>query len=117
MRSERAYPRVSPRDFEDYSVQLLAGDSFFSGMLGNISEDGLCVLIPGNVEIPDDCRQIERGNILSRHLKEPIEFRGDIVWTAPAEGEHEQLTMAGIHFQSALALPESLTARSLSMQD
>ncbi len=116
MKTERSFPRVAVREFEDYSVQLLLEDCFYSGMLGNISEKGLCILIPGAVEIPERSRRIERGNILSRYLEERIEFSGDIIWTAPAESHEERLTLAGVEFDAPLELPVQLTAISMAAE-
>ncbi len=116
MKSERTRERISPRDFEDYSVQLLIGDVFCSGLLGNISEVGLCVLAPASVKL-EDAQQISRGNILSRYLEKPIEFSGAVVWTAPGQHAGEAVTLAGIRFDQLVDLPLALTAIGLAASE
>lgn len=116
MKSERTRERISPRDFEDYSVQLLIGDVFCSGLLGNISEVGLCVLAPAGVKLEDQ-QQISRGNILSRYLETPIEFSGKVVWTAPGQHAGETVTLAGIQFDQLVDLPVALTAIGLAASE
>lgn len=112
----RTRPRISPRDFEDYSVQMLIGEEFYSGPLGNISEIGLCIVVPGQVEMPEQA-VVERGSIHGRYLEHPIQFAGKIVWSAPSEALGEPATAAGVEFSSYTDLPEALLALSVATED
>ncbi len=51
MNSEiRKADRIFPKDFADYAVQLHTSDENFSGYLGNISETGLCAIMPASFQ-------------------------------------------------------------------
>jgi len=114
--NERTHPRIAPRDFEDYSVQILIGDEFFSGPLGNISEVGLCIVVPAQVELPEDA-VIDRGSIHGRRLEDPIQFQGKIVWSAPTDALGEPATAAGVEFSREIDLPDALLAVSVALED
>lgn len=71
--------RVYPRDFKDYDIfiQLEFGDSY-NGHMGNVSETGLCCIMPEQCEV-------SMGDALSGYIQhipmgERISFKGTVVW-------------------------------------
>ena len=110
---ERTLPRISPRDFQDYAVQLRADDRLFIGGLGNISEKGMCVIVAGSARF-DKEGLLADASIRSAQLDAPLEVAGRLVWWAPTELSGEAHTLIGVEFEKPIELPASLFALGMS---
>ncbi|MCB1323611.1 MAG: PilZ domain-containing protein [Spirochaetales bacterium] len=113
LKIERTLPRISPRDFQDYAVQLRADDRLFPGGLGNISENGMCVVVSGTVSF-DREGLLADASIRSAQLSAPLEITGRLVWWAPTEISGEAHTLIGVEFETPIELPASLLALGMS---
>ena len=116
MHVERNRPRVVPKDFKDFQVQLDLPGGYLNGHLGNISEDGLCVITSVGVDIPDVPKPIQ-GKVISTRLQEPLMFKGSVAWKSISEMRGAQQLLAGIRFDSSIDLPDIMIALSLSAID
>ena len=79
MEVERSRPRISPKDFRDFSVSVQVSDETITGYLGNISETGLCLVCPEGTNIPEESSVIH-GHVESSRLESPIDFKGRVAW-------------------------------------
>jgi PilZ domain len=99
--NERSSPRHLPLDIEAYSINLLIGGVFYSGMLANVSDGGLCLAIPGEAQLPVESRDILKGFLLSAKLPHRVEFRGEALWRRNGRVGDEACTLIGIRFDAA----------------
>lgn len=113
MAKERSGPRIAPRDFHDFTVQLHHEDTVSLGHLGNISETGLCIVLPVGVDFPAEKTTIE-GYVMSRRIKDTLEFGGKVAWKATSSVEGKECLLAGIQFHGPVELPDALVALSIS---
>lgn len=113
MKVERSRPRIAPKEFADYSVQVTLEDRYFTGKMGNISEEGMCVLIPGSVAVSDSGSAV-KGTIQSRQLADTIGFNGSVAWASDAAVANRPHTLVGVKFDRSVELPVSLIALGMS---
>jgi hypothetical protein len=111
----RKASRIFPKDFADYAVQLHASGENFSGYLGNISEKGLCAIMPATFQ-PEVDEQSE-GSVLHWPTGDNMEIAGRIAWKTAYEFQKKPHTMIGMEFSEAITFPEYLLALSLSIGD
>lgn len=111
---ERSRTRISPRDFIDYVVSLRIGDVEYQGFLGNISEDGLCAVIPhsGAVEAPIDAPV--SGKVVSRRLQAPLAYKGRAAWQSSSQIHNQPHVLIGVQFEKTMTLPDPLLALGMS---
>ncbi|MCR9140759.1 MAG: PilZ domain-containing protein [bacterium] len=109
---ERTYSRVASRTFQDFQVQVTAGDRYFAGELGDIAESGLCVLLPGAVRIADG-EEIQ-GNVQSAHMPIQIQFQGRVAWTSEAVKGGRPCLLVGVAFEREIELPPAVIALGMS---
>jgi hypothetical protein len=113
MTVERNHSRIAPRDFQGFDVQVTLGDRYFTGELGNISEEGLCVLLPGTVRASDF--DSVRGAIQARHLGVAFDFNGKVAWTSDAVHAGRPCTLVGVDFEQELELPPAVIALGMAV--
>lgn len=113
MATERS-ARIAPKDFRDFTVQLHHEDAVTLGHLGNISDRGLCIVLPPGVDFPIEKTPVE-GYVLSRRMGEPLEFSGKVAWKAHGTVQGSEYLLAGIQFHTAQDLPDTLMALSISV--
>ena len=116
MNSEiRKADRIFPKDFADYAVQLNANGDSFSGYLGNISETGLCAIMPAN--FPSEVNEINEGSVLHWPTGDNMEIAGRVAWKTNYEFQKKPHIMIGMEFSDKIIFPEYLLALSLSVED
>lgn len=111
----RRAERIFPKDFADYSVQLHAGGENFSGYLGNISETGLCAIMPVNFRL--EVNDLSEGSVLHWPTGDNMEIAGRIAWRMSYEYQKKPHVMVGMEFSETITFPEYLLALSLSIED
>ncbi|WP_411823772.1 PilZ domain-containing protein [Leptospira sp. 'Mane'] len=112
--SERRLPRISPREFRDFEVQLDLDGITLTGKLGNISEEGLCYLGEDDM-LSDELNNTVLGTILWSLGNKRMFFEGKVVWTQTAVIRGVEYFLAGIQFSEKLNLTDSMLARSLEI--
>ncbi len=108
--------RIAPKDFRDFTVQLHYEDTVTLGHLGNISETGLCIVLPAGVDFPPEKTLVE-GFVMSRRLPTTLEFTGRVAWKARGDVQGEESLLAGIQFHKSVDLPDALMAVSISLDE
>ena len=114
MTQNRKAPRIYPKDFADYSVTFEMDGSQPKGFLGNISEGGLCAVMPPDFSCSVDSRL--KGFILQESLKEKVPFEGRVAWKIDYEINKVPKVMLGLEFSNSLDLPEQLMVISLAVE-
>lgn len=117
MHIERSKPRISPTDFVDFSIQIQVQDLKFNGYLGNISEEGLGIIIPFRGKLDEINGLDAKGRIGSKRLKNDIAFTGKVAWNSMSDIRKEPHLLLGIQFTEKISLPEELIAIGLSTSD
>ncbi|MBP9885694.1 MAG: PilZ domain-containing protein [Leptospiraceae bacterium] len=116
MNSEiRKADRIFPKDFADYAVQLHTSGENFSGYLGNISETGLCAIMPASFQ--PEVNEMSEGSVLHWPTGDNMEVAGRIAWKRDYEFQKKPHTMIGMEFSRTITFPEYLLALSLSVGD
>lgn len=110
----RKAPRIYPKDFIDYSIIFDEEGNSSKGFLGNISEGGLCAVMPLEFQASVDTKK--KGSILHEPSKEKLPFEGRVAWKLEYEINKQQKLMVGLEFSSPLELPEQLMVISLSVE-
>ena len=114
---ERTKPRISPKEFRDFTVELRwQNGAFYKGHLGNISEEGLCFIQPSDSEIPGRDQEVY-GTISGRNMEDDIEFSGNILWSSPNQLQGNSVVFSGIQFEQKIDLPDSILAISMALFD
>lgn len=111
----RKSDRIFPKDFADYAVHLNASGENFSGYLGNISESGLCAIMPSTFQ--PEINDISEGSVLHWPTGDNMEIIGRIAWKTSYEFQKKPHTMIGMEFSETIIFPEYLLALSLSVED
>ena len=113
MATERS-ARIAPKDFREFTVQLHYDDAVSLGHLGNISETGLCIVLPPHVEFPAEKTLVE-GYVMSRRMEDTMEFTGKVAWKALGNVQGTECLLVGVQFHRALELPNTLMALSIAV--
>ena len=114
---ERKKERIYPKDFQDYTVFLKKEGWEIQGNLGNISESGMCVLIRGEEDLPIEQKKLLSGEISSRMLDAPIEFKAHVAWTGSTSIQGKPYHLIGMSFSGELMLPTPLLVLGMSTKD
>jgi hypothetical protein len=110
------FPKRSPRlyhnDLNKFKLELslnIAGSEFF-GILGDLSRDGLCAVIPveaGGMLATEEGAEIH-GAVLGRDLVEELNFDARIAWQEMADFRGKHSFLLGIEFLRPVQLPRIL---------
>lgn len=111
----RKSDRIFPKDFADYAVHMNANGESFSGYLGNISESGLCAIMPASFKA--EVNDTLDGSILHWPTSDNMEISGRIAWKSEMEFQKKPHIMIGMEFSEKFIFPEYLIALSLSISD
>lgn len=113
---KRINSRIFPRDFRAFVTTVLFNGFDFRGSLGNISEDGLCVIVP----IISGPNEVAIGTEISGHIDHQamnihLDYAGGVAWTEVRPGSSIGLTtpralFIGVRFHASMQLPISLIA-------
>lgn len=110
MDEKRHEERVIPRDFEDFTVELRNNYLTLIGSPGNVSEEGMLLLVRAEGEIynlsPDTSF---RGTIRGRGMREKS-FEGHVAWTDFGGARGRNYQYIGIQFEERFVLPNVLLA-------
>jgi hypothetical protein len=104
--------RVYHKDFQDYFVNIEIEGIFYRGNLGNISETGLCAILPEDFVAMTNI--IVSGSVEYIPLKDHLDFIGRIAWKTPYEFHRRKFVMIGMEFTQKIIFPEYLLALNLS---
>lgn len=109
-------PRLYHNQLNKFKLELnlnIAGSEFF-GILGDLSKEGLCAVIPVNDkgEVATEIGAEIQGTILGRDLSEELEFDARVAWQEMTEFRGKHSFLLGIEFSRPVDLPPSL-AKSL----
>lgn len=111
----RKTTRIYPKDFVDYSVTLNYNGTIYKGFLGNISENGLCAIMPS--EFQPNANAIIDGSIIYNPLKDELKITGRLAWKTNYEFQKKNTVMIGMEFTSKIKFPEYLIALSMSFEN
>ena len=109
---KRSLSRVFPREFRDFVVSFRLGDVQHEGRLGNISEEGMCVILSANAEVAP-LGSVIAASIGGVRMREAIEVRGQAVWTETRTLEGRPGLFMGVQFADKTPLPDALLALCL----
>ncbi|MBI39270.1 MAG: hypothetical protein CMF59_06700 [Leptospiraceae bacterium] len=110
--SDRRSERRAPKDLAQFTVEL---DGNVSGYLQNISEHGLCVVLP--VDQPAmQAKQPVTGRVLGQGIRLDFPFQGKTVWFSIRKIEQTPYVFAGIEFNVPMEIPGSLISLSLARE-
>ncbi|HBS05355.1 MAG TPA: hypothetical protein DEA96_10340 [Leptospiraceae bacterium] len=110
--SDRRSERRAPKDLAQFTVEL---DGDVTGYLQNISEHGLCVVLP--VDQPAmQAKQMVSGKVMGKGIRLEFPFQGKTVWFSLRKIEQTPYVFTGIEFNVPMEIPESLISLSLARE-
>ena len=107
-------PRLYHNELNRFKLELslnIAGTDFF-GILGDLSRDGLCAVVPvepGDMLATEDGAEIH-GVILGKDLVEKMQFDARIAWQEMEKFRGEHACLFGLEFLREVELPSDLGA-------
>ena len=110
------FPKRSPRLYHNvlnkFKLELslnIAGSDFF-GILGDLSQEGLCAVIPldDDITMATEVGAEVHGAILGEDLIEELKFDARIAWQEMANFKGKHSFLLGIEFAHAIRLPPVL---------
>jgi len=109
---DRRSERRAPKDLDQFTVELSNGAS---GYLFNISEHGLCVVLPVDQPAMQARQQVD-GTVKGRGLNLDFSFEGRTVWFSVRKLDQTPYVFAGIEFPGQKEIPASLISHSLARE-
>lgn len=102
-------PRIYANDLNQFKLELnlnLAGEEFFA-YLGDISEDGLCAIVPmdGDGVLHTDVGAEIEGVLLGKNLEEQMHFQARVAWQDMGNVKGRNSYLVGVEFSSPVYLP------------
>lgn len=111
MFQERNKPRVYSSEMNNFRVHLdLGGQGVLEGYLGDISEEGMCAILPGGVELQLAKDDRIKGSIGGSYLKEDMPFEARFVWQSGSEHQNRTVRQVGLQFVESVSLPDPIIA-------
>lgn len=106
--------RIYHKDLIDYKVFFMENGNYVQGGLGNISESGLCAIMPIDFSI-------QAGDELQGYLsyapqRDEMDISGRVAWVTDYEHHGTPQIMLGVEFFTPLHFPEHLMALSMSFE-
>ncbi|MCB1177130.1 MAG: PilZ domain-containing protein [Leptospiraceae bacterium] len=111
----RKATRVYHKDLNHYKVNFSMDGIEYRGKLGNISENGMCAIMPTDFQAPQGSEL--QGYLLYEPLKEKIEVQGKVAWKTDYEHQNEIQQMFGMEFTGSVEFPEYLMALTMSFEN
>ena len=111
----RKSTRIYPKDLADYSVHLKILGDIISGTLGNISQGGLCAIMPESFHLENGL-SVE-GFLKDNPFQETMPFQGKVAWETEIMLKKIKRKMVGIQFTGSVDFPERLDAISLTLEN
>lgn len=117
MIQQRNKPRVYTNEMNHFEVHLDLGDNGATGYIGDISEEGMCAVVPG-----DDTPGFEKdapltGKIGGSYLPEEMRFEAEVVWQSASEQRGQKVQLLGLKFTKAVDLPDQVIAALMVTDD
>ncbi|WCL48827.1 PilZ domain-containing protein [Leptospira sp. GIMC2001] len=117
MKEDRKGTRISTKQFKDYKVRIDLDELTLEGMLGNISETGLCIMMRDD-SLNDEVGTPITGAIINKVNGESLDFSGKIVWSKESQSNHiETEVYSGIEFDQSIVLTHALFIKSIEHQE
>ncbi len=111
MIQQRNKPRVYTNEMNHFTVRLSEADGTeFTGYVGDISEEGLCAILPGEAGREFAAEVVLKGEIGGSYLPENMSFSARLVWQAAGEERGETVRLLGLQFQDKVDLPDQVIA-------
>ena len=117
MHQERRRPRVYTNEMNHFEVILEAGESRWAGYVGDISEEGMCAVLPGSAWVAADEGGILRGRIGGSYLSSELNFEARVVWQSSSEHRGQAVQLVGLQFSGAVELPDQVIAALLVSEE
>ncbi len=111
MFQERNKPRVYTSEMNHFQVRLdLGGSGMLEGYLGDISEEGMCAILPGSEELQLAKDDRVKGSIGGSYLKDDMPFEARFVWQSGSEHNNRSVRQVGLQFMESVSLPDPIIA-------
>lgn len=112
MIQQRNKPRVYTNEMNHFTVRLCEAGSGteYTGYVGDISEEGLCAVLPGEAEREFSAEVELKGEIGGSYLPENMSFAARLVWQSASEERGESVRLLGLQFQDQVDLPDQVIA-------
>lgn len=110
MIQQRNKPRVYTNEMNHFEVHLKTGDVSLSGYVGDISEEGLCAVIPGENLPAVEKDAAVSGKIGGSYLQSEMTFDARVVWQSEIEQRGGRVRLLGLQFSQSVDLPDQIIA-------
>lgn len=110
MIQQRNKPRVYTNEMNHFEVRLNQAEAVHTGYIGDISEEGMCAVIPGSKSPGIEKGAHLSGTIGGSYLPEEMAFEAELVWQSAGEQRGQQAQLLGLRFTSAVDLPDQVIA-------
>jgi hypothetical protein len=110
---QRSKPRVYTNEMNHFQVRLETGvdaELRLSGYVGDISEEGMCAVIPGEGLLPVEKGSAARGAVSGSYMPEPMPFEARVIWQSESEQRGEKVRFLGLQFAQGVDLPDQILA-------
>jgi hypothetical protein len=111
----RRATRIYHKDLAHYKVNISFNGVNYKGNLGNISENGMCAILPSDFIAPQG--SYLKGFLFYEPLKEKILIEGKLAWKTDYEYHNESMVMFGMEFSEQVVFPEYLMALTMSFEN
>lgn len=117
MKEDRKGTRISTKQFKDYKVRIDLDELTLEGMLGNISETGLCIMMRDD-SLSDEVGTSITGAIVNKVTGESLDFSGRIVWSKDSQtNSNDAEIFSGVEFDAPIVLTHALFIKSIEHQE
>lgn len=100
---------------EDFLVRLKSDGLLLAGRIGDISEHGINVFVPGTDPIRLPAENVRfAGELFGLPLARPLEFQAEFVWQSQSELNGRPCRVIGLRFAEEVELPDAVIAYDLS---
>ncbi|MCR9142813.1 MAG: PilZ domain-containing protein [bacterium] len=110
MMQQRNKPRVYTNEMNHFEIRLSPGESVHTGYVGDISEEGVCAVIPGEESVSFEKGARLSGTIGGSYLSEEMSFEAEVAWQASGEQRGRQVRLVGLKFTKSVDLPDQVIA-------
>ncbi|MCB1172375.1 MAG: PilZ domain-containing protein [Leptospiraceae bacterium] len=108
--------RIRFNGLDSFQVQMKFADHVITAVPGDISEQGLSVIIPFGVIHQPDLWQLVTIRIQGPHLNQPFEAQCKVVRKEVIENRNQRWQMFGLSYTTQQELPDAIIAADLALQ-
>ncbi|EQA46572.1 type IV pilus assembly protein PilZ [Leptospira broomii serovar Hurstbridge str. 5399] len=116
MKYKRERERLISKELSELSTTLICDDLSISGLVANISEIGMGILVQDNSKEPPPVGSSVSGKITGEVFGE-LDFEGVIVRNERSNDSDSINYIIGIKFTSEISLPDRVIALSLTIDE